>query len=114
MYDLYPDKRRTLTQTSNELQEIVMAERAAALTSFVAAALVAATAADASARDGTAEQRWACEHDALTFCSRELPDVDRITACMVNNLKKLSPRCRAQFREPAAASESTRSAHDVW
>jgi hypothetical protein len=96
------------------LQEIVMAERAAALTSFVAAALVAVTASTASAGDGTAEQRWACEHDALAFCSREIPDVDRITACMVKNLEKLSPRCRAQFRESAAPPESTRSVHDVW
>ena len=91
-----------------------MAERAAALTSFVAAALVAVTASDAWAESGTAEQRWACEHDALAFCSREIPDVDRITACMVNNLKKLSPRCRAQFRQPTAAPDSTRSVHDVW
>jgi hypothetical protein len=96
------------------LQEIFMAERAAALTSFAAAALVAVIASDASADSGTAEQRWACEHDALAFCSREIPDVERITACMVNNLKKLSPRCRAQFREPAAATESSRSVHDVW
>jgi hypothetical protein len=96
------------------LQEIVMAERAAALTSFVAAALVAVTASDASADDGTAEQRWACEHDAFAFCSSEIPNVDRITACMVKNLKKLSPPCRAQFRQPAAAPESTPSVHDVW
>jgi hypothetical protein len=96
------------------LQEIVMPERAAALTSFVAAALVAVTASAASAGEGTAEQRWACEHDALTFCSREIPNVDRITACMVNNFKKLSPLCRAQFRQPAAAPDSTRSVHDVW
>ena len=91
-----------------------MAERAAALTSFAAAALVAVIASDASADRGTAEQRWACEHDAIAFCSREIPDVNRITACMVSNLSKLSPRCRAQFRHPAAAPESTRSAHDVW
>ena len=91
-----------------------MAEHAAALTSFVAAAFVAVIASDASAANGTAEQRWACEHDALTFCSREIPNVDRITACMVNNLKKLSPQCRAQFGQPAAAPESTRNVHDVW
>jgi hypothetical protein len=86
-----------------------MAERVAALTNLVAAALVAVTAFDASADDGTAEQRSACEHDAFAFCRSEIPNVDRITACMVKNLKKLSPRCRAQFRRPAAAPESTQS-----
>jgi ubiquinone biosynthesis protein UbiJ len=86
----------------SELQEIVMAERAAALTSFVAAAFVAVTASNAWADYGTAEQRWACEHDAFAFCSSEIPDVKRITACMLKNLKKLSPPCRAQFREKPA------------
>jgi hypothetical protein len=96
------------------LQEIFMADRAAALTSFVAAALMAMTASNASAGDGTAEQRWACQHDAFAICGSEIPNVDRITACMVRNLKKLSPPCRAQFRQPPAPAEATRSVHDVW
>jgi hypothetical protein len=117
VYDLYRSKRRqrhVLIRASSELQEIVMTERVAALTSFAAAALVVVTVSHASARDGTAQQRRACEHDALAFCSSEIPNVDRITACMVNNLNKLSPPCRAQFRQPAAARDSTRSVHDVW
>jgi hypothetical protein len=101
-------------RTSSELKEIVMAERAAALTSFVAAALVAVATSNASAGDGTAEQRWACQHDAFAFCGSEIPNVDRITACMVRNLKKLSPPCRAQFSQPPAPPEPTRSVHDVW
>jgi hypothetical protein len=47
VYHAYSNKRRrrrALPRTSSELQEIVMTERAAALTSFVAAALVAVTA----------------------------------------------------------------------
>ena len=90
-----------------------MAERAAALTSFVVAAPVAVTASNASAGGGTAEQRWACQQDAFAFCSSEIPNMDHITACVVRNLKKLSPPCHAQFRQPAAAPESTRSVHDV-
>jgi hypothetical protein len=95
------------------LQVIFMAERAV-LTSFVAAALVAMTASKASAGDGTAEQRWACQHDAFAFCGSEIPNVDRITACMVRNIKKLSPLCRAQFGQPPAPPEPMRSVHDVW
>jgi hypothetical protein len=47
VYQAYPDKRRqcrALARTSSELQEIVMTERVAALTSFVAAAILAAIA----------------------------------------------------------------------
>jgi hypothetical protein len=91
-----------------------MANRAAAPTSFIAAALLAMAASNASAGDSTAEQRWACQNDAFAFCGSEIPNVDRITACMVRNLKKLSPPCRAQFRQPTAPVEATRSVHDVW
>jgi hypothetical protein len=47
---------------------------------------------------GTPEQRWACEEDAFKFCGKEIPNVERITACMNKNVKKLSPGCRAQFK----------------
>jgi len=45
-----------------------------------------------------AEQRWACEQDAFKFCGNEIPNVPRVTSCMIKNVKKLSPACRAQFR----------------
>jgi hypothetical protein len=91
-----------------------MAERAAGPTSVIAAALWAMTISSASADNGTTEQRMACEHDAFAFCRSEIPDVDRITACMVKNLNKLSSPCRAQFKQPAAPPESNRSVRDVW
>jgi hypothetical protein len=50
---------------------------------------------------GTAEQQQACFEDAMKFCGSEIPDVQRITACMVRNIHKLSPRCRTQFGPPA-------------
>jgi hypothetical protein len=54
---------------------------------------------------GTAEQQQACFVDAITFCSSEIPDVQRITACMVRNIDRLSPRCRAQFGQPVTGPE---------
>jgi hypothetical protein len=52
----------------------------------------------------TPEQEQACTGDAFRLCSAEIPDVDRVTACMVRNRSQLSPPCRAQFRpEPEAA-----------
>jgi hypothetical protein len=45
----------------------------------------------------TPEQEQACTNDAFRLCSAAIPDVDRVTACMVANKSQLSPPCRAQF-----------------
>jgi hypothetical protein len=47
---------------------------------------------------GTAEQREACTPDAVRLCSSEIPDVDRVTACMAAKVASLSLRCRAVFQ----------------
>jgi len=52
----------------------------------------------------TPEQEQACTNDAFRLCSPEIPDVERVTACMVRNKRQLSPPCRAQF-EPDAGAE---------
>lgn len=50
------------------------------------------------------EQQQACSPDAMRLCSAYIPDVDRITVCMIQNKSQLSPECRVHFRpEPAAA-----------
>jgi hypothetical protein len=46
----------------------------------------------------TAEQQQACSGDAFRLCSAEIPDVDRVTVCMVRNKSLLSPGCRVFFR----------------
>jgi hypothetical protein len=56
----------------------------------------------------TEEQQQACTGDAFRLCSAEIPDVDRITTCMIRNKSQLSPGCRAFFGpdpvvEPVAA-----------
>jgi hypothetical protein len=52
----------------------------------------------------TPEQQQACSGDAFRLCSSEIPDVDRITACMIRNKTQLSPECRAQFGPPPRAA----------
>ena len=55
----------------------------------------------------TPEQEQACTSDAFRLCSAEIPDVERVTACMDRKKSQLSPPCRAQFRadpEPSAAA----------
>jgi hypothetical protein len=51
--------------------------------SSIAVALAAFTAPSMAA--GTPEQRRACTQDAFKYCSSEIPDVARITVCMVKN-----------------------------
>ena len=62
-----------------------------------------ATAFAVSLRPGasqayTPEQEQACASDAFRLCSSEIPDVDRVTACMARKQAQLSPPCRVQFR----------------
>jgi len=55
----------------------------------------------------TQEQQQLCSGDAMRLCSSEIPDVERVTACMVAKKSQLSPPCRAQFRsgpEPSRAA----------
>ena len=64
----------------------------------VAAALIgAALLALPAAAQGTPEQREACSGDAQRLCGQYVPDVQRITACMSQKRRYLSPRCRAVF-----------------
>jgi hypothetical protein len=49
---------------------------------------------------GTPEQQQACQPDAMRLCSEFVPDVERITACMIKNRIRLSPPCRAVFSGP--------------
>jgi hypothetical protein len=53
----------------------------------------------------TPEQQQACTPDAFRLCGDAIPDVDRVTACMIARRAQLSPECRVYFRssEPVAA-----------
>jgi hypothetical protein len=75
------------------------------LVAAVAGSLVLATSAFAY----TQEQQQACSPDAFRLCSSDIPDVDRVTACMIRNRSQLSPECRAHFRpEPEATPVAAR------
>ena len=59
-----------------------------------AAVLVCAMASIPAAAQGTPEQRAACQGDAMRLCGQFVPDVERITACMVQNRRYVSRGCR--------------------
>ena len=73
----------------------------------LAAAIAAAVSLSTLPQPGhayTAEQQQYCSGDAMRLCASEIPDIDRITACMIRNKSQLSPDCRRVFGPPPAAS----------
>jgi hypothetical protein len=48
----------------------------------------------------TPEQQQACTPDAFRLCGDAIPDVARVTACMIARKAQLSPGCRVFFRSP--------------
>jgi hypothetical protein len=68
------------------------------LLALAASALALSLAMTSTAPAATAdEQSKACRADAIKLCSAEIPDKEKITACMKQNLDKLSPECRKMF-----------------
>jgi hypothetical protein len=62
-------------------------------------AITVAATLGASAHSAKAQ----CEGDALRLCLPAIPDRERVKSCLLENLNKLSPDCRAQFREGQGA-----------
>ena len=54
-----------------------------------------------------ADQQRLCMGDAMRLCASEIPDIERITACMRRQRANLSDGCRSVFGKP---SEEERSA----
>src|SRR5713226_4150439 len=50
---------------------------------------------------GTMEQQMACTPDVLRLCGEQIPDVNRIVACLRQNTPQLSRPCRAVFETSA-------------
>ena len=59
--------------------------------------IVAHSPAYAEEYRGTWEQQMACTPDVWRLCSGQIPDVDRIVACLRQNTPQLSDGCRAVF-----------------
>jgi hypothetical protein len=67
------------------------------LTLMLATALSVFMLPDAG-RAYTPEQEQACSGDAFRLCSADIPDVDRVTVCMIRNKSQLTPGCRVFFK----------------
>lgn len=66
----------------------------------IAAILAVATSLTALASPSfafSAAAQQQCTGDAFRLCSSEIPDIGRITACMVKNRSSLSSGCRIEL-----------------
>ena len=60
--------------------------------------IVAQSAASAQEYRGTMGQQMACTPDVWRLCSDQIPDTNRIVACLHQNTSQLSSACRAVFQ----------------
>jgi hypothetical protein len=69
--------------------------RAATVVAGIVLSTLAWPLAGANAQyQGTSEMQQACTPDVTRLCSDDVPDLERITACMKRNRANLSPACR--------------------
>jgi hypothetical protein len=54
----------------------------------------------------TPEQQQACTPDAMRLCGEFVPNVDAITACMIQKKAQLSPQCKPFFRQGPEPGEA--------
>jgi hypothetical protein len=81
--------------------------RTATLTLAFAASLCAMSSASFAF---SSEAQQMCTGDAFRLCSSEIPNIPKITACMVKNRANLSTGCRTVMDKEAAANRSTKVA----
>ncbi len=76
---------------------------------FAAAMVLACSGLPNAGYAYSPEEQQACQGDAFRLCGPEIPDVDRVTACMVRKQSQLSPGCRVFFRHGSEHRATTRT-----
>lgn len=71
------------------------------------ALLFGLTCAMASVGASRDEQEHACRGDAFHFCASEIPNKEKIAACMKQHYDELSPPCKAMFKRPPKGGSKT-------
>jgi hypothetical protein len=54
---------------------------------------------------GSLQQQLACTPDVLSLCGDQIPDTNRIVACLRQNTPQLSDGCRAVFESNASVPQ---------
>jgi hypothetical protein len=73
----------------------------------VAFGFAAQTPAFSDEYQGTPAQQMACTPDVFRLCGAQIPDVNRITACLRQNTPQLSGPCHAVFDHSTSVSQGT-------
>ena len=76
-----------------------------ALAASLAGGIALQSAAQAQEYRGTVQQQLACTGDVLSLCGDQIPDTNRIVACLRQNTPQLSDGCRAVFESNASAPQ---------
>lgn len=69
------------------------------------AAGLAALTLSTQGRAYTFGAQEACSGDAFRLCSADIPNIERITACMIRHRSQLSPGCQTYFRKGSERGE---------
>ena len=75
------------------------------LATLVASGIAIQNPALAEEYRGTLDQQMACTPDVWRLCFDQIPDVNRITACLRQNTPQLSGACRSVFESNASVPE---------
>jgi hypothetical protein len=75
------------------------------LVTLVASGIAIQNPAFAEEYRGTFEQQMACTPDVWRLCFDQIPDVNRITACLRQNTPQLSGPCRSVFDSNASVPD---------
>jgi hypothetical protein len=71
-----------------------------------AVALFLGSASSCFGHSGTQDEQQACTPDVFRLCSAQIPNEDRIVACLNRHLAKLSPACRSVMAGGSAKPKS--------
>jgi hypothetical protein len=72
---------------------------------MIVGGIAAAGSAFSEEYRGTFEQQMACTPDVWRLCGAQIPDADRIVACLRQNTPQLSGSCRAVFESNASVQQ---------
>jgi hypothetical protein len=75
------------------------------LAASLACGIAMQQAASAQEYRGTLQQQLACTADVLSLCGDQIPDTNRIVACLRQNTPQLSEGCRAVFDSNASVPQ---------
>jgi hypothetical protein len=77
-----------------------LSTKLAIATGLLSMAVLAGHSRVSLAHSGTAEEQSACTPDVLSLCLFDIPNEERIVACLNRNRAQLSPACRAVIEGP--------------